>query len=220
MKIELQGVRKVHLLPHGGSVTVLAGVDLALESGMAALLRGGSGSGKSTLLAIMGGLARPTAGSVRLDGMALHRGVCGGTIASALQDPVFIPELTVRENLLLPLVRCRETAAGDRAEALLELFGLGEAFDRFPADLSGGEKRRLNLARALLVKPRLLLLDEPFAGLGDEWSERALELVQTQVRETRATLVIASTDQLPGCTGFRQLRLFKGKVITDGTNDC
>jgi len=221
MRVELQGVRKAHMLPGGGFVTVLAGVDLILESGQRAILRGESGSGKTTLLNIMGGLARPTSGSLRLDGTPLRScGDSGGEIAHALQETVFIPELTVMENLLLPFSHCREKAAPGQGESLLELFGLTEAFDRFPEELSAGEKRRLNLARAVLTKPRLLLLDEPFAGLEDAWGERALELAMRQVRDTKATLVIASTGQLPGCDGFRQLRLHKGKVITDGNNDC
>jgi energy-coupling factor transporter ATP-binding protein EcfA2 len=124
------------------------------------------------------------------------------------------------ENLLLPLIRYREKAVLDRGESFLELFGLTEAFDRLPAGLSVGEKRRLNLARALITTPRLFLFDEPFAGLGEGWGERALELVLRQARDTRATLVIASTGQIPGCHGFRQLRLHQGKVITDGNNDC
>lgn len=220
MRIELQGVRKIHMLPAGGFVTVLAGVDLLLESGQFAMLRGESGSGKSSLIGIMGGLARPTAGSVRLDGAVPSRCAAqGNTIAHAFQEPVFIPELTVMENLLLPLIRSREKFAPDRGESLLERFGLTETFDRLPADLSGGEKRRLNLARALVTTPRLLLLDEPFAGLGNGWGERALELVVRQAHDTRATLVIASTGQIPGCHGFRQLRLEQGKVITDGNND-
>jgi len=221
MRVELQGVRKAHMLPGGGFVTVLAGIDLILESGQRAILRGESGSGKSTLLNIMGGLARPTSGSVRLDGTALRScGDSGGEVALAFQEPVFIPELTVMENLLLPLFRCRKNAAPGQGESLLELFGLTEMFDRFPAELSAGEKRRLNLARAILTRPRLLLLDEPFAGLEEEWGERALELVVRQVQDTRATLVLASTGQLPGCAGFRQLRLHRGKVISDGNSDC
>lgn len=221
MRIELRDVRKVHLLPGGGFLTVLAGVDLNLESGRSAILRGESGSGKSTLLNIMGGLARPTSGTVLLDGTKLK--MCGDrvwTIAHAFQEPVFIPELTVMENLLLPLIRRREDAVLSQGESLLERFGLTEAFDRFPADLSTGEKRRLNLARAILARPRLLLLDEPFAGLDKEWGERALALVVELVRDTGATLVIASTGQIPGSEGFRQLRLQKGKVITDGNSDC
>lgn len=220
MRVELQEVRKSHMLASGGFITVLAGADLVLESGTAALLHGAAGSGKTTLLNIIGGLARPTAGSVLLDGTP-PGGCCasGGIIARAFQEPVFIPELTVTENLLLPLLRSRENAAVSQGELLLERFGLAEQFDLLPATLSAGEKQRLNLARAVLPNPRLLLLDEPFAGLDEEWQEKSLEIIRQQVRDTRATLVIASTGRIPGCADFRQLRLLKGRVISDGNND-
>ena len=217
MRIELQDVRKSLMLPNGGFVTLLPGIDMTLESGSSTIISGVSGSGKTTLLNIMGGLARPTSGSVRLDGRELRS--CGdyrGTIGWAFQEPVFIPELTVMENLLLPGIRCSASLAMERGESVLELFGLTEQFDLFPADLSGGEKRRLNLARALFTNPRLLLLDEPLSGLDEEWGEKAMELILRQVRDTRATLVIASAHQVPGGDELRQVRMQKGKVITDG----
>lgn len=220
MKVELQDVRKSHMLPTGGFMTVLAGVDLILESGARVMIHGASGSGKTTLLDIIGGLSRPSSGGVRLDDTPVRRGGVHGTaIGQAFQTPVFIPELTVTENLLLPLIRCREHAAVDQAERLLERFGLAEQFDLLPNALSGGEKQRLNLVRAMVSAPRLLLLDDPFAGLDAAWQEKVMELIEQQVRETRATLVIAATGLIVGTAGFRQLRLHKGKVIIDGTSD-
>lgn len=219
MRVELQGVRKSRVLPNNGFVTILDGINLALESGSSSILRGVSGSGKTTLLNVMGGLARPTSGTVRLDGTLL-RG-CGGhrgTIGLAFQEPVFMPELSVMENLLLSGVRCRQRSAG-RGEQLLELFGLAEQFDLHPADLSTGERQRLNLARAIFPNPRLLLLDEPIASLDEEWRGRTTELLVRQVRDTRATLVIATAGQMPDWEGLRPLRMQKGKVITDGNND-
>jgi putative ABC transport system ATP-binding protein len=220
MRIELQDVRKSHMLPNGGFVTLLAGIDLTLESGSSTILSGASGSGKTTLLNIMAGLTRPTSGSVRLDGTVLPHGCDNhcGTISLAFQEPVFIPELTVLENLLLPAVRCKQSDLG-RGEKVLELFGLSEQFDLMPANLSWGEKRRLNLARALFATPRLLLLDEPFAGLDREWEEKTMELIVRQVRDTQATLVIATANQVLGGDGLRRVRMQKGKVITDDNND-
>jgi len=220
MNVELHDVRKSLTLPNNGFVTLLAGIDMTLESGSCTIIQGASGSGKTTLLNIMGGLARPTSGSVRLDGTVLQG--CGnapGTIGRAFQEPVFIPELTVMENLLLPAIRRKERSCAGQAERLLDLFGLSEQFDLFPAGLSGGEKRRLDLARALFPTPRLLLLDEPLAGLDEEWGEKIMELIVRQVRETRATLVISSTRQVPAGDELRQVRMQKGKVITDGDND-
>lgn len=220
MRVELQDVRKSHILPNGGFVTVLDGIDLILESGSSTILRGPSGSGKTTLLNVMGGLSLPTSGSVRLDGKAPQG--CGdhrGTIAHVFQEPFFIPELTVMENLLLPVVRCSKQSTVGRGELLLELFGLSEMFDLFPSALSGGEKRRLNLARAVLPSPSLLLLDEPTACLDEAWGEKTMELVLRQVRDTRATLVIAAADTVPSGDGFRQMLMRKGKVVKDGNSD-
>lgn len=220
MRVELQEVRKSHFLPHGGFLTVLCGINLQLEEGSSTILSGPAGSGKTTLLHIVGGLARATAGSVYLDGELLNgRSNHRGTVACAGQTPVFIPELTVRENLLLPLLCCKGSVEEGRAELLLEQFGLAEMFDLLPAVLSGGEKQRLNLARALLSTPRLLLLDEPTACLDESWREKAVELVLRQVRDTRATLVMASANQVPCTAGFRQLRMQKGKVSEDVNGD-
>lgn len=222
MRVELQHVRKSYLLPGGGgSVTALDGVDLVIESGALCILNGPSGSGKTTILSVIGGLSRPTSGSVTLDGEVAwsysnrHR----GAVAHAFQEPLFIPELTVMENLLLPTLRCGNRSAVERGELLLEAFGLSEMFDLFPAALSGGEKRRLNLARSLILPPRLLLLDEPAAYLDDEWQGKAMEMIVREVRDARATLVIATHNSLPGEDGLRHVRIRKGKVIDDGNCD-
>jgi putative ABC transport system ATP-binding protein len=219
MRVELQDVRKSHTLPGGGIVSVLAGVNLVFESGQKVIIRGESGSGKTTLLNIMGGIARPTSGRVRFNGTDSNwSSDLRRAISYAFQGAVFIPELTVLENLVLPLVSQEHTDLS-LGELMLEQFGLAEAFDRFPADLSGGEKQRLNLARSIIAKPRLLLLDEPLAGLEEAWEERALELVLTQICDTRATLMIASASKFLGIDSFRQLRMHKGKVIDDGAID-
>jgi ABC-type lipoprotein export system ATPase subunit len=221
MRVELQDVRKSYLLPGDGLVTVLKGLDLTLESGAFCNVVGPSGSGKSTLLGIIGGLARPTSGSVRLNGTTVrgngdHR---RGGVAFAFQSPLFVPELTVLENLLLPALCCRDSFTVERGERLLEAFGLAEMFDYFPAPLSGGEKQRLNLARALIRPPRLLLLDEPTGALDSGWSGKAMDLVMQEVRDARATLVVASQYAVPLGEGLRLVRMFKGKVIEDGSYD-
>jgi ABC-type multidrug transport system ATPase subunit len=222
MRVELQDVRKSYPLPGGsGTVAVLDGVDLVIESGSLCVIRGSSGSGKTTLLSIIGGLAQPTSGSVRLAGEAGEIGDhrCQGAIAFGFQEPVFIPELTVMENLLLPAFRCRDCSVVAQAEQLLEAVGLAEMFDLFPAAMSGGEKRRLNLARALILPPSLLLLDEPAVYLDEAWRGKTMELVMGKVRDARATLMIASHDPVPGTEGFRHFTMDRGKVSEDGIRD-
>ena len=222
MRVELEKVRKSHDLPGGGGfITVLHDIDLVLENGERCLVTGCSGSGKTSLLDIIGGLAWPTSGSVRLDGRELSG--CGswyrGKIAHACQEPVFIPELTVLENLLLPAFRSPDRETAGRGERLLDAFGLAEVFDFYPVALSVGEKQRLSLARALLPSPRLLILDEPLACLDRTWSERAIELVMQEVRDARATLVIASQSPIVGDGFFRPVRLHRGKVIEHDNDD-
>lgn len=211
MRVEVAGVRKSYAVSGGvGRVTALDGVDLTLESGEFCLLQGPSGSGKTTLLAIIAGLASPSAGEVLLDGRSGR--YVGGAVAAAFQEPFFVPELTVLENLLLPALRFRGKLTADRGERLLEEFGLSDRFDLFPGSLSGGEKRRLDLARALLCPSRLLLLDEPTAYLDDGWNCRVMELVMREIRGSGTTLLVATHKTLPGSEQGRVVWLERGKV--------
>ena len=178
MRLVVEGVRKSYPLSGGaGFVTALGGIDLTLESGESCILMGGSGSGKTTLLSIIACLAQPDAGRVLFDGTPGKP--AAGVVSCGFQESLFVPELTVLENLSLPATCSKTFLPCDRGERLLEEFGLAEMFDFFPAVLSGGEKRRLTLARALLLPSRLLLLDEPTVYLDDEWSEKALALVDS-----------------------------------------
>lgn len=215
MRIDVEAVRKSYPVAGGvGLVTALDGIDLSIASGDFCLLHGPSGSGKTTLLAIIAGLARPTAGRVLLDGKAA---VCfRGEVAAAFQEPYFVPELTVLENLLLPALRDRGALPGERGEQLLEEFGLAERFDLFPAALSGGEKRRLDLARALIRSSRLLLLDEPTAYLDEVWSSRVMALIMKTVRERGTTLLVATHNPVPGLDAARLVKMAEGKVTADG----
>lgn len=203
-------------------IRVIRGVDLAVASGEYCQVRGPSGSGKSTLLALMAGLAFPDGGNVLWGGapvlpgrsLARRRGLLVGY---AYQEGGFISELTVMENLLAPAVCAGVTVAAPEAETLLERFGLAEMYDAFPARLSGGEKRRLALARALVHGPPLLILDEPTAYLDREWGERVMEVILAAQGETGATLVVAAHGELPGRRPDRMARLAAG-VVTEVTS--
>lgn len=151
-----------------GGVTALSGVDLAVEAGEFVALLGPSGCGKSTLLRLIAGLDRPDAGLVDVD--------AGADIAFVFQDAHLLPWRTVVDNVALPL-ELRGVARADRvaaARAAIAEVGLADAEGRRPAELSGGMRMRVSLARALVTRPRLLLLDEPFAAL-DELTRQRLD---------------------------------------------
>jgi len=137
----------------------LDGVDLALQPGEFLSLLGPSGCGKSTILRIIAGLARPSAGSiVRPDGLE---------IGFVFQEPTLMPWARVIDNVRLPLDLKRASGAEAQAQAALELVGLGGFARAFPRELSGGMKMRVSIARALVTRPSLLLMDEPFAALDE-----------------------------------------------------
>jgi len=215
MLVSVEGVHKSWPLSVGaGSLTALDGMDLTVASGEFCLLQGPSGSGKTTLLNIIAGLSRPTAGRVVLDGATGRP--AAGAVACGFQEPLFVPELTVLENLLLPAGLSRLPVNAARGELLLEKFGLSALFDQFPLALSGGEKRRLTLARALLLPSRLLLLDEPAAYLDEQWSKTVMAIVLEEVRSRTTTLLVATHNPLPGVEADRMVRIEKGRVTDDG----
>jgi NitT/TauT family transport system ATP-binding protein len=161
--VRLAGVRRAF----PGGVVAVDGLDLEVGFGEFVALLGPSGCGKSTLLRLIAGLDRPDAGAVE---------VLGGGVAYVFQDAHLLPWRTVLENVGLPL-ELGGVSKADRlaaASAAIEEVGLGDAMGRRPAELSGGMRMRVSLARALVTRPRLLLLDEPFAAL-DELTRHRLD---------------------------------------------
>jgi len=172
---------------YGSGTLALEGIDLALRKGEFVSLVGPSGCGKSTLLRIVAGLLKPSSGLVsRRDG--------GGSMTGfVFQSPTLLPWRTVVDNVTLPLELAgmgrRERL--ERAKSLLDLVGLSEFARNFPAQLSGGMKMRVSIARAISGKPSLLLLDEPFAALDDMTRSRLQEeLLALREREGFATLFV------------------------------
>jgi len=169
--LDLQGVRRVF----DQNLVVIEGMDLTVASGEFLAILGPSGCGKSTLLRMIARLSEPDAGTIRIKPEARFQ------TAFVFQDAQLLPWRTVLDNAALPLelmgVPREERYA--RARAVLTQVGLGETEDRYPAQLSGGMRMRVSLARALVTEPRLLLLDEPFAAL-DEITRFRLD---TQLRE-------------------------------------
>ena len=186
--LQVRGVRQSYHKDSTADLVVLDGVDVSLRTGEIVGLLGRSGSGKSTLLRIIAGLLQPSAGEVTWRGQAL-RGPADG-VAMVFQSFALFPWLTVQENVELGLEALGVPRAEreDRAEAAIDLIGLGGYESAYPKELSGGMRQRVGLARALVVHPDLLLMDEPFSALDvltaetlrtdliDLWSEGKLPI--------------------------------------------
>jgi lipoprotein-releasing system ATP-binding protein len=203
-----------------GPLRVLDGVSLTLGTGEAAAITGPSGSGKSTLLYIAGGLETPTAGSVDLDGTnpyalapdALAR-FRNREVGFVFQDHCLLPQLTVLDNVLVPtLVGEADPDARDRAHVLLTAVGLEPRTFHRPAELSGGEKQRAAIARALIRSPRLLLCDEPTGNLDVHTADTVADvLLRLQVQQHATLLVVTHSTALAGRFG-RRLAMAEGRI--------
>jgi lipoprotein-releasing system ATP-binding protein len=216
--LEARGIHKE--FPSGeGRLEVLRGVDLEVAAGGTVSVTGESGAGKSTLLHILGGLDRPSRGSVRLAGADLDR--LDDAALSALRNRwvgfVFqfhhlLMDFSALENAMMPLLLAGEERGYARraARAVLERVGLGGRLSHRPRQLSGGEQQRVAVARALVHEPRLVLADEPSGNLDERNSELLHGLLFELVRERGVALVVVTHDRdLAGRTG-RRLRLEDG----------
>ena len=202
-----------------GPLSVLRGVDLTLERGQSLAIMGPSGSGKSTLLYIIGTLDAPTAGTVRLDGidpfalserdLAAFRNTKVGFV---FQDHHLLPQCSVLENVLIPTL-ANGVDARERATKLLDRVGLSARLDHRPAELSGGERQRVAVARALILRPAMLLADEPTGNL-DRTSGRAVGALLLEVAREENAILIAVTHSAELAGTFpRTLLVDDGKLV-------
>ena len=189
-----------------GELVVLRDVSLALKPGDSASVMGPSGSGKSTLLYILGGLEPPTCGTVRLDATdpytlspAALAAFRNRDIGFVLQDHCLLPQCTVLENVLVPTLvgerDARRRSARGRCSAQV---GLSDRVDHKPAELSGGEKQRAAIARALIRQPRLLLCDEPTGNLDAETAAVVADLLMKLHEQQQAILLVVTHSEALG----------------------
>ena len=189
-----------------GPLAILRGINLALNRGDSLAVTGPSGSGKSTLLHILGTLDNPTSGTVSLEGtdpFALPEAELAAfrnrRIGFVFQDHHLLPQCSVLENVLIPTLVNRETKPADTeayARVLLDRVGLGSRLQHRPAELSGGERQRVAVARSLVLKPTLLLADEPTGNLDRLNAQAVGELLLELHRQENTILVVVthSTD--------------------------
>ena len=222
--VQLQGLTKTY--GRGSTqVTALAEISLDIQNGQFISLVGPSGSGKSTLLNLIGGIDKPSSGTVRIDGqridglgeqnlLQLRR----EKIAYVFQEARLLPSLTALENVMLPAAFHRKLLKGghERAMELLGKVGLTERADHMPHQLSGGEAQRVCIARALFNQPRLILADEPTGNLDHRTRIEIVKLFEELHGEGNAVIMVTHDPELAERAG-RKISLHDGVIQSDET---
>jgi putative ABC transport system ATP-binding protein len=221
MLIELQGLNKTYETP-AGAFEALRGVDLTIEAGEFVAVVGKSGSGKSTLLNLVGGIDRPTAGSVSVGGtsigglsendLSLWRGRHVGLVFQFFQ---LLPTLTVAENVMLPMDFSGAFPPSERrkrALGLLERVGVADQANKLPSALSGGQQQRVAIARALANDPKVVLADEPTGNLDSSTAREVLTLFRG-LAEAGTTVLIATHERDIANVVDRTVSIADGAVI-------
>lgn len=218
--LETKDLRKVY-----GSgdteVRALDGVDLTVEKGEFVAVVGTSGSGKSTLLHMLGGLDRPTNGTVIVDGkdifslkdeaLTIFR---RRKIGFVFQSFNLVPVLTVRENIVLPIQLDGGKVDEDYVNQVVSALGLEKKLDNLPSQLSGGQQQRVAIARALATKPAILLADEPTGNLDSRTSQDVLSLMKVTGRKFSQTMVMITHNEEIAQLSDRIVRIEDGRIVT------
>jgi putative ABC transport system ATP-binding protein len=203
-----------------GTLEILSDIDFALKAQETVSIVGASGSGKSTLLSIMAGLDTPTRGTVRLAGQDLfaidedaRAAMRARQVGFVFQSFQLLGNLTALENVMLPLELDDRKDARKAATAMLERVGLTSRLNAYPKVLSGGEQQRVALARAFVVKPAVLLADEPTGSLDFATGEKVMELMFDLNREQGTTLVLVTHDTAIASRCDRRIVIEAGQVL-------
>ncbi len=208
------------------SLTVLSNINFSIDAGDTVAIVGPSGSGKTTLLGLCAGLDRATEGKVILNGITLDElnedgraEVRNEFVGFIFQNFQLLSTLNALENVMVPMELKGMSQTTKLAKDLLGRVGLGDRFDHYPSQLSGGEQQRVALARAFANQPKILFADEPTGNLDEETSETVEKLIFDLNREAGTTLVLVTHDMELAAKTSRIIRLKGGKVISDERSD-
>ncbi|RZI82731.1 MAG: ABC transporter ATP-binding protein [Rubrivivax sp.] len=217
--VQVQGLGK-SVEDSSGTLDILHKIDFTLLGGETVAIVGASGSGKSTLLSLLAGLDVPTEGHVRLcgrdlfalneDGRAAHRAENVGFVFQSFQ---LLSHLSAIENVMLPLELRGVPDARGQAAAMLERVGLGKRLSHRPVTLSGGEQQRVALARAFVVRPKVLMADEPTGSLDHATGQAVMNLMFELNREAGTTLILVTHDPQIASRCDRVLRIDAGRLV-------
>ena len=204
-------------------VRALDGVDLTVEKGEFAAVVGTSGSGKSTLLHMLGGLDRPTSGSVSVDGkdifslkdeaLTIFR---RRKIGFIFQNYNLVPVLSVYENIVLPIQLDGQKPDAAYVDQIIETLGLEKKLRNLPNNLSGGQQQRVAIARALAAKPAIILADEPTGNLDSRTSQDVMSLLKVTSQQFAQTIVMITHNEEIAQMADRIIRIEDGRIVTRG----
>ena len=210
-------------------VKALDGVSLSVEQGEFVAIVGTSGSGKSTLLHMLGGLDRPTSGTVLVDGKRIFDLEDGELtifrrrkIGFVFQAYNLVPVLNVYENIVLPIQLDGGVVDTDFVEQIIDILGLSEKINSLPNQLSGGQQQRVAIARALATKPSIILADEPTGNLDSKTSQDVLGLLKVTGQKFNQTIVMITHNEEIAQMADRIIRIEDGRIISGrgDTNAC
>ena len=204
-------------------IRALEGVSLKIDKGEFVAVVGRSGSGKTTMLDLLGLLLKPTSGTLVIDGVETTRlsdreraHMRARKVGFVFQEYNLLSGLNVLENVTLPLRYVREGKGGrERAVDLIERVGLSDRIKHRPTELSGGQMQRVAIARSMVNRPSLILLDEPTGAVDTETAQQLVDLLKRLNREEQVTIVLVSHDVDVAGQARRQIRLKDGKVLSD-----
>lgn len=204
------------------TVEILKGIDFKVAHGEFVAIMGSSGSGKSTLLGLLAGLDTPTTGNVKIAGESISylpedrlAQVRGKKIGFVFQSYQLIPTLTALENVLLPYELNLGSDGLARAKELLSSVGLEARMDHYPIQLSGGEQQRVAIARAFVLRPPVVLADEPTGNLDSANGTHVLDLLLEMNRTSNTTLVMVTHDPNIAALASRRILLKDGLIVAD-----
>ena len=227
MFLEIEQLRKSYGTGEN-KVEVLKGIQLGVEKGKICVLLGPSGSGKSTLLRILGTLDVPDEGTVKIGGADIYG---GGTklsdkqlsefrrrnIGFVYQDYNLFPEYTAYENIVFPVHLDKRREDKDEVIEIMEKLGIEHCRDKFPFEMSGGEKQRVSLARALVNNPDVILADEPTGNLDTKSTQEIMEILKELHRSGRTVIIITHDEEIAS-QAHRVIRILDGRIEEDYCN--
>jgi lipoprotein-releasing system ATP-binding protein len=206
-----------------GPTKVLRGINLEIQDQDLVAIRGASGSGKSTLLYLLGGLDRPTSGQVYINGKNINQfsdeelaNFRNTSIGFVFQFHFLLPSMSCLDNMLLPARIGNHSISNVKEEIfrLSELLGVKHCLNKFPYEISGGEQQRINIIRALSLRPKILLCDEPTGNLDSKNSEKVITLLKSLSRDFGSTLIVVTHDDKIASYLGRKIVIEDGQIIS------